>query len=274
MISLIVLTKNEESDLPACLHSVNWCDDIHIVDSGSTDSTITVANDHGCNLYSNAFISFAQQRNWALRNCNISYDWILFLDADERSTDNFKLALFYAINSCSADTAGFYLCGKTILDGRWLKKSDNFPKWQFRLLRKNRASFVDVGHGQKEGIVHGSILYISTPYLHYPFSHGLKAWRSKHNGYAIKDAYQMYISGAKYLSLFSRHGSIRNSSIKQLARRIPGWPLLRFLYSYILRGGFTEGSEGYHYCRLMLWYEYQVQTNYRSLHSSPPKQIV
>ena len=265
MISVIILTKNEENDLPSCISSLDWCDDIHVVDSFSDDNTIGIASSLGATTYINPFVTFAQQRNWSLDNCNLRYNWVLFLDADEHSTLLFKNALFDSILTNPQRYSGYFCCGKTILGKRWLKLSDNFPKWQFRLLNLGEARFVDVGHGQKEGFVKGSIGYIKEPYLHFPFSHGITAWRSKHHLYAIKDAKYSLLTPLSLKRLTSEHGSTRNAAIKTLARRLPGWPLIRFTYTYLLRGGFLEAKEGLDYCKYMMWYEYQVKAALKSL---------
>ena len=268
MISIIILTKNEQSDLPGCLNAVAWCEDVHVVDSGSSDKTVEMAIELGAKVYVNEFKSFAQQRNWALDNCVLNYEWVLFLDADEHSTPGFCKAVQDAVMSASEDIAGFFCCGKTILDQRWLKRSDNFPKWQFRILRRNRGRFVDVGHGQKEGEISGLLSYIKEPYLHYPFSHGFEAWSTKHLAYARKDSREIFNNRLSLMSVISNHGSQRNTAIKTLVRRMPAWPLIRFTYSYIFRGGFTEGKEGLFYCKKMLWYERQVKLQLHQLDSN------
>lgn len=262
MLSVIILTKNEENDLPSCLDSLLWCDDLHVVDSGSTDKTVEIAHNKGAKTYVNPFQSFAQQRNWSLVNCLLLYEWVLFLDADEHSTDAFQDCIQHNLLKATSDIAGFYCCGKTILGNRWLKKSDNFPKWQYRLMRKERSNFIDVGHGQKEGVIIGRIEYIKEPYLHFAFSHGFDAWKLKHLGYAVRDAEAMYAIQFSITDLLSRHGSKRNAAIKVLLRRLPGWPLLRFIFSYILQGGFTEGKEALIYCGKILWYERQVKKQF------------
>ncbi len=269
MISVVILTLNEEIDLPGCLSDVGWCDDIHVVDSGSLDRTCDIAVHFGAKVYSNPFQSFAQQRNWALDHCDARHEWILFLDADERSTGDFHAALTHATSSADPSVAGFYCCWKTILGSRWLKRSDNFPKWQFRLLRSGCARFSDSGHGQKEGLVSGSIDYITQPYLHYAFSRGWVHWTSKHRGYAKKDASAILEQPLRINSLLSLHGSRRNVAIKRFVRVLPGWPLFRFVYTYILRAGFLEGREGFVYCRKMLWYERQVQKELSSIRRMP-----
>jgi glycosyltransferase involved in cell wall biosynthesis len=264
-ISVIVLTKNEEADLPACLASLSWCRDIHVVDSESSDNTCQVAQRFGANVLINSFNSFAQQRNWAIDNCPINSEWILFVDADERSTLAFYTAVIKAIQSASISIAGFYCCSKTILGDRWLKRSDNFPKWQFRLLRRERATFSDSGHGQKEGLVNGDIDYINEPYLHFAFSRGWYSWEQKHLRYAIEDAQELLSASFIFVQLFSPHGSVRHSAIKHMARRIPFWPHVRFVFTYFLSGGFLDGSEGFLYSRKLFWYEVQVSKNLRLL---------
>jgi glycosyltransferase involved in cell wall biosynthesis len=265
MFSVLILTLDEEADLPGCLASLSWCDDVHVIDSGSHDQTVEIALRSGAHVLTNPFKSFAQQRNWAIDHCPVKHDWLLFLDADERSTPAFVDALTKAITDPSLSTAGFYCCWKTILDGRWLRRSDNFPKWQFRLVRRGYARFADSGHGQKEGEISGSLGYIPEPYLHYAFSRGWSHWVIKHKVYAKKDAMALLGQPLSLKFLFSRHGSRRNSAIKRFVRLIPGWPLLRFSYSYFLRLGFLEGPQGLEYCRRMMWYEYQIQ---RELSSS------
>src|ERR1700761_1903911 len=170
MVSVIILTKNEEHDLALCLNALKWCDDIHVLDSGSTDETINIANTFGTTIWTNPFESFGKQRNFALDHIAIKYNWILFLDADEVATEKFHDALLDAINNAGDDVAGFYCCWKMMLEDKWLKRCDNFPKWQFRLIKKDKARFTDFGHGQKEDKVMGKKLYLKEPYLHYAFS--------------------------------------------------------------------------------------------------------
>ena len=163
MISVIILTRNEEADLPRCLDSLRWCDDVHLVDSGSSDRTLSIAHEFGAHVYAHPFDSFGAQRNWALDYCDLRHPWILFLDADEVANPEFVRALRAAVSAEPDSTAGFYCCWRLIYEGRWLKRCDNFPKWQFRLLRKGRARFTDFGHGQKEGELNGRIKYLPVP---------------------------------------------------------------------------------------------------------------
>jgi glycosyltransferase involved in cell wall biosynthesis len=265
MISIIILTKNEEMDLPDCLHSVRWSDDVHILDSGSTDNTIHIAGLYGVNISVNPFVSFGQQRNFALDNLPLKYEWILFLDADEIVTEKFRDAMIEDIKNADDEVAGFYCCWKMMLEGRWLRYSDNFPKWQFRILRKGRARFSDFGHGQKESEITGRIEYIKEPYLHYGFSKGWKHWIERHNKYSSQEAAARLHDRPPLKNIFSRHGSIRNPALKSLLSRVPGWPVLRFFYTYFLRFGFLEGIPGFVYCTNMGYYEFLIQIKMREM---------
>jgi glycosyltransferase involved in cell wall biosynthesis len=265
MISIVILTKNEERDINACLMSVQWADDIHILDSGSSDKTIEIASRFPVQVTSHPFSSFGKQRNFALENLSFKYDWILFLDADEVVTDKFKTAIQESVANASEDVAGFYCCWKMILENTWLKRSDNFPKWQFRILRKGMAEFTDFGHGQKERVIKGKIEYVKEPYLHYGFSKGWYQWMERHNKYSSQEAEVRLKNRPPFKNLFSPHGSIRNPALKSWFSRIPGWPLLRFTFSYFLRLGFLEGMPGFIYCTNMGYYEFLIKIKMREI---------
>ncbi len=263
MVSIIILTKNEEKDLPMSLGSVNWSDDVHVLDSGSTDKTITIAEEYGAKVSHNTFKSFGQQRNHALDCLHIKNEWILFLDADEVVTDKFKQAIFDAIVNADNTIAGYYCCWKMMLEDVWLKHCDNFPKWQFRLMRKGMARFTDFGHGQKESDVKGRVEYLKEPYLHYGFSKGWSQWIDRHNKYSTQEALARIENIPPFKNIFTKHSSIRNPALKSWLCRLPGWPFLRFFQAYVLSLGFLEGIPGFIYCINMSYYEFLIQIKIR-----------
>ena len=265
MISIVILTKNEEQDLPMALNSVTWSDDVHILDSGSTDNTLEIAKQYGCKISSNPFKSFGQQRNFALDKMEIKHDWILFLDADEVVTEAFKKAMFDAIEQADDQTAGFYCCWKMMLEDTWLKHCDNFPKWQFRLMKKGMARFTDFGHGQKESDVKGTIKYLKEPYLHYGFSKGWTQWIDRHNRYASQEAVARLENRPPFANIFTKNASKRNPALKSWLSRLPGCPFLRFFQAYIISLGFLEGTPGFIYCTNMSYYEFLIQIKMREL---------
>jgi glycosyltransferase involved in cell wall biosynthesis len=274
MISVIILTKNEEKDLPACLNSLQWSDDVHVLDSGSTDKTIEIASRFGAHISTNPFESFGKQRNFALANLSIRYEWVLFLDADEIVTENFCSAIINAVKNADPEIAGYYCCWKMMLEDKWLKHCDNFPKWQFRLMKMGKAGFKDFGHGQKEDNIKGRVEYIKEPYLHYGFSKGWFHWIERHNRYSGQEAVARLTNRPPFKNIFSSHGSVRNPALKSWLSRIPGWPLLRFCHAYFFNLGFIEGMPGFIYCANICWYEFQIQIKMREIRKAAPPEIL
>jgi len=264
-VSIIILAQNEALDLPTLLASIRWCDDIHLVDSGSTDATMEIARAAGVHCLEHPFTAFGEQRNWALSNSEVRHPWVLFLDADEASTPAFHTAVLCAIQQAPDSVAGFYCCWKMIVEGRWLKRCDSFPKWQFRLLRRGRATFVDFGHGQKEGTIDGTLEYVREPYLHFVVSKGWATWLERHNRYSTQEAVERSRTPIRWNEIFAPDPSIRNKALKPLVSRIPGWPVLRFIQAYLLSGGFLEGRAGFSYCVNLAYYEFLIQIKQREL---------
>jgi len=109
MISTLILTRNEEADLPGCLESVAWCDDVHVFDSCSTDRTAEIARSHGANFIQREFDGYASQRNAALDTLPFRHEWIFILDADERCTPELAQEMPQAISAAAPDVNGFRL---------------------------------------------------------------------------------------------------------------------------------------------------------------------
>jgi len=258
-VSVIILTKNEALNLPGLFNSIAWCDDIHVVDSQSGDGTATLAEKAGARVYLHAFAGFGAQRNWALDHCQLQYEWVLFLDADETTPPDFVRALAEAVRTSAPSVAGYFCCWKMMVDGVWLKHSDHFPKWQFRLLRRRKARFVDYGHGQKETAVEGTVLYLREPYEHHALSKGWTEWLDRHNRYSTQEAHERLATLLDFKGLFSAEAPRRNRSLKTWVSRIPGWPLIRFLLTYFLNLGFLEGRPGFIYCVNLAYYEFLIQ---------------
>ena len=260
MISAIILTLDEAKDLPKCLDSLNWTDQNFVLDSGSSDDTCKIALNMGATVYKNKFKGFGHQRCWAIDNIPVKSDWILFIDADEVCTPQFASAVKEAISNSTKDTAGFYCCWKLMLYGHWLKYSDSFPRWQFRILKKGRARYKDSGHGQKESEINGTLNYIKEPYLHFAFSKGWTFWFNRHNRYSTLEAKERLQTKYKFKDMINGNQSIRKEAIKQFMSKIPGWPILRFIHSFFFKGGIFRRNP-----RSSLFCKYQYLRIYDSI---------
>ena len=270
-ITAIILTRDEELNIRGCLESLSWCEDLVVLDSGSTDATVAIAEECKARVYHNPFKAFGDQRNWALANCELTTDWILFLDADERSTSEFMEATQAITQNAGENIAGFYCCWKTFLNDKWIRRCDGFPRWQFRLLRRGSATFEDFGHSQRETEVNGQIEYLREPYHHFPFSKGWENWLSRHNNYSTQEALSRLEYQGSVRELFAKHPAKRIKYLKTFVSKIPGWPIAYFFIRFILKGGFLDGFSGLIFCLNMTYYEFLIQIKMAELRQTKHK---
>lgn len=255
-LSVLILTLNEEENLPACLRSVADCADVVVLDSGSTDRTVEIARAAGARVFTHPFQDFADQRNHAHAAIAFRHPWVFHLDADEAMTPD--LAAECAALPATAALDGYYAAPRMMFDGRWLRHCTDYPAWQARCVRARGFRFVQVGHGQREApdmrmgfLRHGYHHDISAP--------DLSAWDAKHRRYAQEEAAR-YLEERRpaaqvWRSLFAGQALERRRALKQLSYALPCRPLLRFVYQYFLRGGFLDGATAARYCRLLARYE-------------------
>ncbi len=259
-VSVLLLTYNEERNLARCLESLSWCDDIVIVDSGSTDQTLDIARNAGVRVIYRAFDNFANQRNFGLQKGGLRHEWVLHLDADEVVTPEFHRKLIKL--RASNDIDAYRVPSKTMIHDHWLRYAGMYPVYQVRLGHRERLRFKQVGHGQREDISPERIATFCEPYLHYNFSHGLHAWLQKHLKYANDEA-QLIVARRSNSQAFalkrllSRNATDRRRFFKELADLIPFIlrPIARFLYVYVGRRGFLDGRYGLLYAFMLAVYE-------------------
>jgi len=260
-ISVLVLTLDEEVNLPACLDAVHWCDDVVVLDSYSHDETVNIARHYGARIYQREFDHFAGQRNFALDQIDFKHDWVLHLDADEIVTPELHAEMRRAVFEKQFDA--FRIASKTMFFGQWLRFSGMYPAYQVRLGHRARLRFKQGGHGQREDLPPDRVGTLDEPYLHFSFSKGLTEWFDKHNRYASDEARETMRAiegggGAEWRGCLSRDRTRRRRALKALSLRLPFRPTLRFLYMYVLRCGFLDGRAGLTYCRLLAIYEYLI----------------
>lgn len=263
MISIVVLTHNEEANLPRCLASVVFSDDIWIVDSGSTDRTLELAQAAGAHVVARAFDSFAAQRNFAMVQ-DLRHGWVLHLDADEVVTPELQAELLALASANAAPYPVYKVPSRLIFMGRWLRHAGMYPAYQVRFGRADALRFVDHGHGQREIQDASQVGTLQAPLDHHNFSKGINDWFQRHLRYARLEASEVLNGGHADVGptkLFSSDPTVRRRTLKALAARLPARPLLRFLYSYIVRGGFLDGRPGYHYSRMLAIYQYLIDLN-------------
>lgn len=260
MISVLILTFNEEQDLPACLASVAWSDDVHVFDSFSTDGTVEIARVAGVHLHQRPFDDYAQQRTAALRKIPFKYPWLFLLDADERPAPALASEMLQVVADAPKTTAGFRLRRRDFLFGTWLKHAQITP-FYIRLVRHERAHYTRAINEVIE--VSGEIGELHSPLDHFPFSKGIAQWMDKHNIYSTMEAELIYRQQglrdpSLRTALFGRSFHQRRLHQKAIFYRLPFRPVLKFLYMTLIRRALLDGRAGLTYAALQSIYEYLI----------------
>jgi glycosyltransferase involved in cell wall biosynthesis len=264
-ISVLILTKNEQQDLPGCLDSVAWSNDVHVLDSGSTDQTTSIALAKGAKISARDFDGYASQRNAGLRLAFLN-PWVLVLDADERIPEPLAQELSAFVQQASTAIAGVRMKRRDIWWGRWLKHAQISP-FYVRLVRVGRA------HYEREinevMVVDGDIADMTNSFDHYPFSKGLDHWISKHNTYSHMEA-QVIASGQRgqpswRKAFFASDFNERRVHQKSLFYALPGRPFIKLAYMLLVRRAGLDGWAGVRYAVLQSIYEYFIVLKTREI---------
>lgn len=250
-IAAVVLTLNEEHDLSRALSSLSWCDELLVLDSGSTDSTESIARQYNARFIvhkQNSPFQITEQRNWALDRCGLRSNWVLFIDADEQVSTELAQEIQRLI-SLPTRFNSYELTPRYWFFGKWLKRTQGFPNWHPRLLKRDGVRFQG---GVWESFSDTALTSrIHIPYEHFAFSKGIDDWLDRHQRYSSWDASEI----DQYLS-----SKILRSSRKRHLRAITSYvwpfrPLLRFMQKYLLQFGFLEGWQSLLYCLLITFYD-------------------
>jgi glycosyltransferase involved in cell wall biosynthesis len=259
MISVLILTLNEDSNLPSCLGSVSWCDDIVVLDSFSTDRTPSVAQEFGARVIQRKFDNWASHQNWAMANIRFKHKWVFYLDADERMTEDLRQEICAIAADQNEDRVAFYCGRKNYFMGKWIAHCYP-PGFIMRFFKPSRIRFERLVNPTP--IVDGKYGYLEKMFIHFNFSKGLSEWFDKHNKYSLLEAMEgMKLKNDCHFSLsalLSGDAAIRRKALKNLSFKMPLRSLLKFCYLYFLRLGFLDGHPGFIYCTLQSLYEYMI----------------
>ncbi len=221
-LSVAVITLNEEQNLPACLASVDWADEVVVCDSGSTDATLEFAQCAGARTFQDAWRGFAGHKNLAVERCRNA--WVLVLDADERVTP----ALRHAIEAVLSDTGaldGYFIPRRNYFLGRWIRGGGWYPDASLRLFRRGKGRFAD------RPVHEAVVLQGRSGRLEAPLDHF--TYRSVHDFFLRMDRYAALAADEMW-------AAGRRAHVGDLAVR-PGWTFLRM---YVFQGGFVDGWRG------------------------------
>ena len=220
-LSVVLITQNAAAQLPDCLASVAFADEVVVVDSDSSDDTVKVAAHYGARVVKKEWLGFGRQKQFAVEQA--AHDWVLCLDADERVSPELAASLVRALNAPAAPV--YRMARRNRFLGRWLRHGEGYPDWSPRLFDRRQARWSD-------DVVHEKVLYAVTPGtlegdLLHESAEGIGRYLDKRNRYSTLAAQELH-----------RHG--RSAGLAELAFS----PLVRFIKFYFLRLGCLDGLPG------------------------------
>jgi glycosyltransferase involved in cell wall biosynthesis len=226
-LSVAIITRNEEVNLPRTLGSVHWANEIVVVDCGSTDGTVELAWRFGAKVIQQDWLGFGQQKNLAIERC--TSEWVLSLDADEEVSETLAQEIERLLAGKPAVDA-YYLPRRNLFLGRWIRHGGYYPDQKLRLFRKGTAQF-------EESAVHETVQYSG-------------ATRTLHAD-LIHHAYPSLENYIEHMNRYSTLGATQAAAKGRTSQSLPTFfwnallnPIATFFYNYILRLGFLDGREG------------------------------
>ena len=270
-VSVVVLTLNEAPNIRQCLASVAWADQIVVVDSGSTDGTVPLAQAAGVEVVEQPWLGFSAQREYALRLPLLRHDWVYFPDADEWVSP--QLATEIAISMADPQCAGFAHRLRLVWMGTWIRHCGWYSgSWVVRLVDRRYTKYDGSLVGER-ACVDGRVRRLDNDIVDQDRK-GLAAWLHKHVRYAELKFEQPRRTGSlpERLHALRDGGNTRplaRSIVKELVfPAIPAKPAALFFYMYIARLGFLDGMPGLRFCFYHAWCEMSVASFRAEAHAS------
>ncbi|MEQ8688294.1 MAG: glycosyltransferase family 2 protein [Imperialibacter sp.] len=269
MITVIILTYNEERHLERCINSVlPIADKVLVIDSLSTDETVKIAQSLGAEVYQNKWPgSQALQFNWALDHVAIDSEWLLRMDADEYFLPELADEIKGGLMGVSENINGIYLKRRVYFMDHWIRFGGYYPIYILRIWRTGHGRFERRWMDEHLLLKPGSTLKFKNDFVDANLN-DLTWWTEKHNNYATREAAELLNYKHKFLkeaSIGARlvtHQDHYTRFFKEgLYLRLPIFlrALLYFLYRYVVRFGFLDGTKGliWHFLQ-GFWYRFLV----------------
>src|SRR3990167_1565394 len=223
-LSAVILAKNEEENILQSIESVNFCDEIIVIDDYSKDKTTEIARNHGANVFRRRLNNdFASQRNFGLQKAK--GEWVLFLDADERVSENLKKEILHLIGTPKSGYSGFFLKRKDVIFGKEVNHGEMGSLKLLRLAKKGSGFWKRSVH--ESWNVKGKTLTLANSIYHYPHQN-----------------LREFIDSVNYFSSLHALSNRREGKNSSLVKIIL-WPLGHFIKNWIFKKGFLDGTLGF-----------------------------
>lgn len=275
-IAIVILAYNESVHLPRALdHVRSFAREIFVIDSFSTDNTVTLAGAGGAQVLQHPFQNYARQFEWALEHAPITADWVMRLDADEIIEADLAEEIKTKLPTLPADVTGVNLNRKTIFQGKFIRYGGRYPLTLLRIWRRGKARIEDRWMDEHMYLTEGRTVTFRGGFADHNL-YDLTFFTAKHNSYASREALDAL---NQRLHLFepqlalTSESTARQAKIKRFLKesvynRLPFEisASLFFFYRYILQLGFLDGRQGLIYHVLQgFWYRFLVGAKLREL---------
>ena len=258
--TVIILTKNEETDIERCIRSVEgWVKRIVIVDSGSTDRTVEIAERLGVEIVRHEpFVDYGRQFNWAIDNLRIKTTWVFRLDADEVITPELRKELEKELeHHATDDVSGFMMRYKVEFMGRYLMHGGFYPFQKITIFKYGKGRFEERAMGEHIVLSEGRCVYLKNDAIHHTLK-TLDLYINKHNWYATREVQDYFdVRSGRENALLDGQPEKAKKLRDGLYYRLPMFlrAKLFFWYRYYLRLGFLDGTPGYIFAFMQAyWY--------------------
>lgn len=240
MISAVVLTKNEEKNIVDCLETLTWCNEVLVIDDNSEDRTAEISKKMGAKVFTHALENeFSKQRNFGLQQAQS--EWVLFVDADERVTNDLKNEITHLIKERGRGKQlhGYFVKRRDFMWGRELKHGETGSIKLLRLARKDAGRWEGAVH--EEWKIKGKTDELKNPLFHYPHQTTAE-FLQEINFYTTIRAQELYQQG-----------------VKVRWHEIILYPKAKFIYNYFIKMGFLDGLPGFIFAFLMSFHSFLVR---------------
>ena len=216
MISVLILTKDEQVNIEGCLASVAFSDDVLVFDSFSTEPDLQMARKASARVLQRAFDNYGSQRQAALDAGAFKHEWLLVLDADERVDEELKAELLSVAGQAKAEVVGYRLRRKDQFLGQWIPRATLYPTWHLRFFKLEGARY-EARSVHEHPVLTGPLGQLKGHLLHYSFNKGLDEWLQKHRHYAVleaREAQAMLRQGIDWRGLLSQGSGIGEERLR------------------------------------------------------------
>lgn len=241
LLSIVIITKNEEDNIQDCLESVKWANEIILVDAQSTDRTVEIAKRYTQRVYVREWNGYANAKNFGTQHATC--EWIFYIDADERITDELREEIQNKISDSKSEFVGYMVARRTYFLDKWIKHCGWYPNYVTRLVKKGFGQFNELNVHERL-IINGKVGKLTKDLIHYT-DKNLFQYFEKFNNYTTLAANDLVVMN-------------KNFTIKNLLLN----PIFTFIKMYFLRLGFLDGIHGLILCTLSSLY---VFTKYAKL---------